>query len=267
MSRKAKLAERIVYAAKATKVARASRLGIALSGVLIFLIFAIAYYGEVVGNFTFKVDRKAFQAGITLFHDPINKKYTSRLIADKVDKAYAMTAFCGTEYSDYFTGEDVCLPPDEELTSVYGSNNGESYLVYTFFVENAGLKIVDLEASITLIQATRGAEQSLRVRLIINDNATTYALPQSQDGANPGMPEIFTQPFISPYVVMNRNFTAFQPEESFKVTVVLWYEGEDVDHNINILGGGVKLDMTFSITYIYDENEDVPSFTTTQTSN
>lgn len=267
MSRKAKLAERIVYAAKATKVARASRLGIALSGVLIFLIFAIAYYGEVVGNFTFKVDRKAFQAGITLFHDPINKKYSSRLIADKVEKAYAMTAFCGTEHSNYFLGENVCLPSDEDISSVYGSNNGESYLAYTFFVENAGLKIVDLEASITLIQSTRGAEQSLRVRLIINDDATTYALPQTQTGADPGMPEIFTQPFLSPYVVMNRTFTAFRPDEAVKVTVILWYEGEDADHNVNIIGGGVKLDMTFSITYIYDDNEDIPSFTTTQTSN
>lgn len=37
-----------------------------------------------------------------------------------------------------------------------------------------------------------------------------------------------------------------------KVTVVVWYEGEDADHSIAILGGGVKLDMQFTVVEVYD---------------
>ena len=40
-----------------------------------------------------------------------------------------------------------------------------------------------------------------------------------------------------------------------KVSVLIWYEGEDADHTRNLVGGGVKLDMQFSITNIYGDDD------------
>ncbi len=253
MSRKAKLAERIIYASKATKIAKASRLGIVVSAVLTFLIFAVSYYGEVVGNFTFRVDKRDYQAGISLLKDPDTQLYTSRLNAEKVESADGMTTFCGTEYTLYEAGDPVCIPSDEEAGSVNGSNNGPSYLAYTFYLENNGIRVVDMKATINLISTTRGAEESIRVRLLVNGVGTTYAKPQTERGQSPGEPEMGTEPFSGLYEVMTRQYPAFDIGEVVKVTVLIWYEGEDADHNNNIIGGGVKLDMVFNVILVYED--------------
>jgi len=263
MSRKAKLAEQIIYASKATKIAKVSRLGIVVSAVLTFLVFAISYYGEVVGNFTFRVDRKDYEAGISLIRDPETQQYTSRLVAEKVESADGMTAFCGTDLSTYPIGNKVCIPSDQEIASQYGSNNGESYLAYTFTLANAGVRVVDLQGTINIISTTRGADESIRVRLIVNGVGTTYAKLQSNNPRSdaPGMPEPFTEPFSGQYEVMKQVFPAFDVGETVTISVLIWYEGEDADHNNDIIGGGVKLEMVFNVTYIYEDDE-MPAQTT-----
>lgn len=255
MSQKVKLAERIVYASKATRIARASRLGIVVSAILTFLIFAISYYGQVVGNFTFSVDRLAQNAFITLYDDAEIKNYSSRLIAARVDNADGMTGLCGTEFSYFPIGHEVCIPSDEEIGSVDGSNNGASYIAYTFYVENAGDLVVDLNATVNIISASKGAEEALRVRVIFDGQSTTYAKPQSPKGESPGELEPLTEAFYSIDKVMYQEFNGFLPKDVIKVTIIIWYEGEDADHTINLWGGGVKLDMQFSIGRVYTEDE------------
>jgi len=70
MSQKGRLAQRVVAASKAARLAKASRLGIIASAVLTFMIFSISYYGQKVGNFTFTVDRLALNAGVSLTENP-----------------------------------------------------------------------------------------------------------------------------------------------------------------------------------------------------
>jgi len=252
MSQKVNLAERVVYASKAARVAKASRLGIVVTILLTFLIFAISYYGEKVGNFTFSVDRLASDVGITLYDDSTTKEYTSRLIASKVEDPTGLTAYCGTEYTSYPEGSQFCLPSDSDLTAVEGSHNGTSYIAYTFYLANAGDVAVDLSASINIISSTRSADEAIRVRVIVDDVGTTYAKVQSSLGNNPGEPEPLTEAFYSLTTVMYQEYVFFQPGEVKKVTVVVWYEGEDDDHNLNIIGGGVKMEMDFSVTKTYD---------------
>lgn len=252
MSQKVRLAERVVSASRAARVAKASRLGIMVSAILTFLIFAISYYGEVVGNFTFSVDRMAQNAGITMYENATEKDYTSRLIATKVEDNQGMTAYCGTEYTLYQLGDSVCIPSDEELTSKDGSNNGISYISYTFYVENAGDVPVDLIASVNMISSSQGADEAIRVRVIIDGIGITYAKRQSDKGTAPGELEPLTEAFYSPQEVMHEKISYFKPNDIMKVTVVVWYEGEDADHSIAILGGGVKLDMQFTVVEVYD---------------
>ncbi len=255
MSRKIRLAERVISASRAARVAKASRLGIMVSAILTFLIFAISYYGEVVGNFTFTVDRVAQNAGITMYENITEKDYTARLISDKVENAEGMTIYCGTEYTDFPVGSDVCLPSDEELSAVDGQNNGASYIVYTFYVENAGDAIVDLSSTMNIISSSKGADNALRVRVIIDGVGTTYAQRQSSRGDSPGELEPLTEAFYSPSEVMYQEFTLFEPGDIMRVTVIIWYEGEDADHTIALVGGGVKLDMQFTVINVYGQDD------------
>ncbi len=252
MSQKIKLADRVLKASRAARFTKASRLGIMVSAVLTFLIFAISYYGEVVGNFTFTVDRVAQNAGISMYENHLLKEYTARLIADPAENANGMTIYCGTQYTEFPLGSDVCLPTDDEVTSVDGPSNGESYIAYTFYVENSGDVPLDLSASMNILSTAKGAEEAVRVRIIIDGIGTTYAKRQSLKGTAPGELEPLTEDFYSPTEVMYEEITFFEPGSVMKISVMVWYEGEDADHTINLLGGGVKLDMQFSVIHIYE---------------
>ncbi|MDD3865238.1 MAG: hypothetical protein WC479_05335 [Candidatus Izemoplasmatales bacterium] len=260
MGQKAKLAEQILHASRVAKIAKASRLGIAISAIMSFMIFAISYYGEEVGNFTFTVNEMAFKAGIQLYETLSDTDGNTRLNAPQIDSADGMTSLCGTIYSSKPIGNEVCLPSDEILSSVDGSNSGDSYLVYTFYIRNGGTIPVDLSTTIDVISATRGAEEAVRLRVIFDGvgddySATTYARVQTtrNDNPNAGLPEPETTPFFSETQVLNHEFINearngyLQPGETIRITVILWYEGEDADHNLNIVGGGVKLSMEFTV--------------------
>lgn len=253
MRDKIKLAKHIVYASRAAKVAKASRLGIYASAILTFLIFAISYYGQRVGNFTFVVDRMATRAGITMFENIETRAETSLLYAPRVDNADGMTALCGTEYTFVQPGSDLCIPSDEVVGAVDGNNSKYSYLAYTFYVANAGDKVLDLESVLTIIDESKGAIHAIRVRVIFDGVGTTYASAQTALGANPGQPEVLTERFLSLNQVLDQTFERFEPGQILKVTVLIWYEGEDADHNNAILGGGVKFKMDFKVTNVYDE--------------
>ncbi len=252
MSQKVKLASHIVNASKAAKIAKASRLGIVVSAILVFLIFSISYYGTMVGNFTFSVDGFARDAGISMYEYADRKEYRTRIVSEKVDDNHGMTGYCGTEYYDGSYGEEVCIP-DDDILGMDGPNNGESYIAHTFYVENAGDYMIDLSASINILSTVRGAEEALRVRVIINGVGVTYAKVQSENGESPGELEPLTESFYSIDKVFYREFLEMEIGETIKVTVVVWYEGTDADHTNDLFGGGVKLDMKFSVTNVYKD--------------
>ncbi len=261
MSQKGKLATRVMAASKAAKIAKVSRLGIIASALLTFMIFAISYYGQKVGNFTFTLDRLALESGMTLYDDINDKEYKTKIIADQVSEADGMTAYCGIRGDDgelltrFPVGDTVCMPSDEWLTSIDGPNNGDNYLAYTFYLEHVGTKDVDLQTTVTLLSASKGAEEAVRVRVLFDGVGVTYAKLQSETSKTPGEPEPLTTPFLGITTVMEQTFTRYIPGEITKVTVILWYEGEDSNHNIALHSGGVKFEMKFTVTRIYQNND------------
>ena len=108
---------------------------------------------------------------------------------------------------------------------------------------------------INVISTSKGAEEALRVRVVIDGIGTTYARRQSINGISPGELEPLTESFYSSEEVMYEEISFFEPQDIMKVSVILWYEGEDADHTILLHGGGVKLDMQFSIIYVYGEED------------
>ena len=248
-------------ASKAAKIAKVSRLGIIASALLTFMIFSISYYGQKVGNFTFTLDRLALESGMTLYDDAEQKEYKTRIIADQVSEADGMTEYCGKFDDDgnlltpFPIGDSVCIPNDEILGSVDGPNNGENYLAYTFYLEHVGSRPVDLATNIKLVSASKGAEEAVRIRVIINDAGTTYAKAQSSNSDEPGEPEPLTTPFLGITTVMESTFYKYMPGDITKITIILWYEGEDSNHNIGIHSGGVKFEMNFTVTRIYQDRD------------
>ena len=260
MARSAKLAEKVIFASKAFRLTKAARFGIVVTAILSFLIFSISFYSTESGNFTFAVDQRAYEIGVTLYEHADEKIYTSRLLAEQVDNADGMTDLCGI-MPDREPDHPTCIPPDETYFDAEGSNNGENYIAYSFYVEmtGQGIFIADLVAEIDIIGASRGAEEAVRVKVIFDEVSTVYAKLQSENGDNPGELEPYTdQAFFGPSTIMRQTFNDFSPGDMMKVTVIVWYEGYDSDHNIGIWNGGVKMAMRFTVSNVtrIDEEEE-----------
>jgi len=259
MSRNTKLAQKVVFASRAFRLSKAARLGIVVTAILSFLLFSISFYSVESGNFTFTVDQRAYQIGVSLYEYQDNKDYTARLLAEVVDNADGMTDLCGI-MPDRDPGHPTCIPPNEVIHSAEGSLNGESYIAHTFYVEMIGDSqfFADLEAEIEIISTSRNAEDALRVKVIIDGESTIYANRQGENSDTPGELEPYTdQAFYGPSTIMRQTFTDFYPGDVMKVSVIIWYEGYDPDHTINLWSGGVKLAMNFSVRNVYriDEQE------------
>ena len=258
MKRSSKLAEKVLFASRAFRLSKAARFGVIVTAILSFLLFSISFYSTESGNFTFSVDQRAYSIGITLYEFAEDKEYTARLMAEKVDNAEGMTDLCGI-MPDRDLDHPTCIPPDEFYYTAEGSNNGENYIAYSFYVEMTGDSqfAADLVAEIDIISTANAAEEAVRVKVIIDEESTVYAKLQSENGENPGELEPYTdKAFYGPTTVMKENFTNFSPGDVKKVTVILWYEGYDPDHTIDIWNGGVKLSMSFTVTNVVTLDED-----------
>lgn len=258
MKRSSKLAEKVLFASRYFRLSKAARFGIIVTAILSFLIFSISFYSTESGNFTFSVDQKAYSLGITLYEHADDKEYSARLLADKVDNAEGMTDLCGI-MPDRDPGHPTCIPPDEFYYTAEGSNNGDHYIAYSFYVEMTGNGefLADLVAEIDIISTSKSAEEAVRVKVFFDEESSVYAKTQSDKGDNPGELEPYTdQSFLGPSTVMRETFTDFSPGDVKKVTVVLWYEGYDPDHTIDIWNGGVKFSMKFTVTNVVSFNEE-----------
>jgi hypothetical protein len=258
MKRSSKLAEKVLFASRYFRLSKAARFGVIVTAILSFLIFSISFYSTESGNFTFSVDQKAYSLGITLYEYADNKEYSARLMADKVDNAEGMTDLCGI-MPDRELGHPTCIPPNDFFFTAEGSNNGEHYIAYSFYVEMTGNGefLADLVAEIDIISTAKNAEEAVRVKVFFDDQVSVYAKPQSENGENPGELEPYTdEAFYGPSTVMKETFVNFSPGDVKKVTVVLWYEGYDPDHTIDIWNGGVKLSMKFTVTNVVSFNEE-----------
>lgn len=258
MNRNTKLAQKVVFASKAFRLTKAARFGVVITAILSFLLFSISFYSNESGNFTFSVDQRAYELGLTLYEHADEKLYTSRLLAQQVDNADGMTDLCGVMPNDE-VGGSRCIPPNDYFSDLEGSNNGENYIAYSFYVEMTGTGnyIADLVAEISIISTARGAEEAIRVKVIFDDVATVYAKLQSENGDNPGELEPYTdQAFYGPSTVMTQTFQNYVVGDVMKVTVIVWYEGYDPDHTINIWNGGVKMAMDFTVSNVTEISDE-----------
>ncbi|MCK7488266.1 MAG: hypothetical protein MZU97_24340 [Bacillus subtilis] len=88
-------------------------------------------------------------------------------------------------------------------------------------------------ASITVVAATKGAEESIRIRVIFDGRGTTYARRQTARGSATWRTRTdHIRVLLTHHEVFNQELHSNSNQvDVLKVTIVIWYEGEDADHN------------------------------------
>ena len=151
------------------------------------------------------------------------------------------------ESLDYFDNISERWLPNN-LNDFEGSNNGENYLSYSFYIENMGEEVTDYYAYVEISDVIKNVDEAIRLRVYYDGVPITYA----KLGSN-GRPEVGTEPFYSDEIIMTQHIEDFMPGDIHKYTVVLWLEGNDLECNDNIIGGEFKARMVFNSEFVDSE--------------
>lgn len=194
--------------------------------IIILIMFSISFMQENLGGFTINLNTvQMYRKGISLDTEDTFKNATSRLKIPTLKR--------GTNISKNDINFDA-------LTHIDGDASGMDYIAYGFYIKNGGIDPVNYVYQINLITKAKGTEKAIRVAVYENNAWTIYAAPKAD-----GSPEEGTVPFLNDEVIFESSCDDFKVGSINKYVVVMWIEGDDADCTDDIIGGGVKLNMSF----------------------
>ena len=219
----------------------------------LFGLFACTTYIQN-GNFTVTIDSDSFKGGIGL--------------SETGDFAKPQRSLQGGKFENMKEGTFPLIPneiADKTGTNKFTTDEGMCFYTYSFFVKNIGEDDGAYSSKINLESATQGADEAMRV-MVIRDSTpynaedremsevTVFAKPQI-DTKN--VLEVYADKnFVSSRCVAKINNDDFTAGTVEKITVVIWFEGEDPECVDDILEGEVKLSMDLRIIDKQDSNNE-----------
>jgi hypothetical protein len=198
--------------------------------ILALVLFICAALYKDTGSFTVGVNKVDLQ------------KYGLSL-SESRDMAYA-SSHLNAKINERITNiAEEDLP--ENIDMIDGEHNGDNYIAYTFYLQNAGQLELSYEYELTISNVTKGLDEAVRVRLYIDGEYVNYAKTRS-DGSGP---EYGTTEFYSIGVVTKGRVDGFVPGEKTKFTVVIWLEGNDYDCVDRVIDGLARFDMNMKVVH------------------
>lgn len=249
---------------------RKKKLIIAL--IVLFLLLSlivgiVTYYGLSTGGFTIDVNDELNGVGIVLKEDP-NSEGKQNLNATELKNVQPISQ---PEVNEYYV-----LNKNGEYTS-----NGGNYVGYTFYLSNVGGKVCDVSAALKIVTNTNDVASAARFWVFVskgvetNDGTTTSFTPEEEDSVgtiykkkeSSEEKEKEYQNSIKNYGykdckdftgedsnIYTDKFLDFKPGDSYKISIILWLDGNDPDcvayedengNSVGIYKGKLKIGMSF----------------------
>ncbi len=239
--------------------------------ILLLLLLGIAgcvTFANQAGRFTVSLDPDAIQQyGIMLTESPEIPKLdkNGNPIPDKNGKVVQSGVLIkGTAVENMDNITEEWLPEDIDGNYI-GSHNGDAnddgkidYIAYTFYLQNTGKETAKYNAAIDVLSSDLGADEAIRVKVYRNGEAVTYGKKPVKGTENNQYAKFgIDKFFVKDNKVMDMNISGFKPGTTDKYTVVVWLEGWDPECVDEIMGGEVKLSMTFHIIDEKAENKEL----------
>ena len=200
-----------------------------LAGVLtivVGLLFGIAFMQEHMGQFTINLNRvDMWRRAISMSETADFVNPTSRLTVNTIRRTTNISI------------DDI---PWDRVEAGDGDKSGKDYIAYSFYIRNGGIEDVDCSVALNMDYKSKGAENAVRLAVILDGQNIVYAMPAKDGSAEPG-----TVAFLSDQLVMEDVLEDFKVDDVHKYTVVMWIEGDDPECINDIIGGSVRLSMDF----------------------
>lgn len=229
-----------------------SRIGLGLTTLAIAILLLFSYYGQRVGSFTVDVSDQLYVKEVALSELVDFAVSGARLEAQPLSGVQPMG----------IRGNPIAVPVEIEaaLENIKpGDNNGNNFLLYSFYIKNTGDETLSYNYSIYVAEATNFIDHAIRVMVIKETDflgikeyeKLIYARSQSERGLTPGEAEIGALKFFTNKIVVTKDRYLFQPDMVDRYILALWVHGEDADATdvgeFAIVKGRIRLSMKFSI--------------------
>ena len=189
---------------------------------ILYLLLSVVYKA---GPFTVTLDESlAITKGLVMYEDASEK--TERRILK-------------TESLEFLDNISINWIPKDVHESEGGSNNGDNYIAYTFYIENQGIEPVSYWYSTIIDDVIKNVDEAVRVRIYLNGESKIYAKINGETLE----PEENTTEFYSDEFVEIEQRVGLMPGDIDKFTIVVWIEGDDPDCLDNLIGGAIKMHM------------------------
>lgn len=236
----------------------------------LFILWILMYWWTRAGDLVIDVDRLAEQKGIILSETSDFKDPETVLAGDSIDGVTNITYAWLTDdmsldgdisYIDNYTkADDKAIDggshngdSNNNKKAVAGTDSaGENYLAYTFYCKNVGNESVDYNATLVNNGAAKSMDEAVRIIVFKNGEPTVYAEKQ-HDSDQPEDDSKFipktlkSEPWKNNKEIMTTKSEDFKPGDVDKYTILMWVEGNDPECVNEILGGHMKMSMTFSV--------------------
>ena len=182
--------------------------------------------------------------GINIVADKTNTKYISLSEMSSFERLTVGLKAVGIDSLDNITYDWL---PEGLEDAEGGSNNGDNYISYTFYVLNSGTEDLTYHSSIYIINSTLEVETAIRVQVFRNRVPViyTYSYEDHDDFLeNERMVEV--EEFYSETVVAQNDYNLQQGTYD-KFTIVIWLEGEDDDCVDDKRSGSIEMAWRFSV--------------------
>ena len=237
---------------------------------ILLLLFGIGFGCVTVMNYggRFTVSMTNNEYGIQISETPDFKNPTLQLYGEAVESLNNISKDWILNQNGQLGSDAPVYQSFEEFEKEYGSHNAYDewgngvYFAYTFFVRNGGSKANGKDATVDYVTTLKitsvnkavdddgasefGADEAMRVMVLINGEPTVYAKPKL---GTDDVKESFAadKNFIDDETVMKFTRSDFEVDTIDRYTVVIWLEGEDPECVNEIMDGEVKLKMEFDV--------------------
>jgi hypothetical protein len=236
------------------KQRRIFRIGYLISGCIMLLLAFLTYYGQNSGNFVMSVDEDAFKRGIAISDSSTFETMNRWLTADPVEDVRDTTL----QHIDLF-----------EIINAEGAykETRSNYLAYTFFLRNVGSETTPVDYEVVITNQSKNIAEAIRVMIIVDgqvaydeqgiryiecESKTMYQAPDKHDIVYKDYLQDFTL-FKSTDIICSERIFDIRPEQTKKISVVMWLEGEDPECIETLASAKIKITMNLSIPKYAEE--------------
>lgn len=235
------------------KQRRIFRIGYLISGCIMLLLAFLTYYGQNSGNFVMSVDEDAFKRGIAISDSSSFETMNRWLTADPVEDVRDTTL----QHIDLF-----------EIINAEGAykETRSNYLAYTFFLRNVGSETTPVDYEVVITNQSKNIADAIRVMIIVDgqvaydeqgiryiecESKTMYQAPDKHDIIYKDYLKEFTL-FKSTDIICSERIFDIRPEQTKKISVIMWLEGEDPECIETLASAKIKITMNLSIPQYTD---------------